>query len=142
MLIVRSLHALLHWLLIRAMFSLGPWLRFVLFSSAHLAMPKDTTRSSSVKRKHAVVEGHFDTDSDEDLDLDDGMLVDGHGRARKTHTVHVSQLKHKRANSLPGSLPKPTREELPVNNSLPKEKRKQARNVFIALSFHNFDHCW
>jgi hypothetical protein len=130
-----------HWFLICAMFSLGPWFRFVLLSPARLAMPKDTASSSSVKRKHAVVEGHFDTDSDEELDLDDGMLVDGHGRARKTHTVHVSQLKRKRANSLPGSLLKPTREEPPVNNSLPKEKRKQARNVFIALSFHNFDHC-
>ena len=37
-----------------------------------------------VKCKHAVAERHFDSDSDEELDIDDGMLVDGHGWARKT----------------------------------------------------------
>ena len=105
-------------------------------------MPKDAVSSSSVKCKHAVVEHHFDFDLDEELDINDGMLVDGHGWAQKTHTAHILQLKCKWANSLPRSLLKPTYEEPSVNNSSPKEKRKQVHIIFLALSFYNFDICW
>lgn len=92
-------------------------------------MPKQSPSSSSIKRKHAGIEGRFDSDSDEELDVDVGMLVDGHGQARKTCTVHVSQIKRKHANSLPGSLLKPACEP-PGNNSSLKEKRKQVCGIF------------
>jgi hypothetical protein len=44
-----------------------------------------------------------------------------------------------RANSLPGSLLKPTREEPPGINSSPKEKRKKVCDGFLVLDYHSAD---
>jgi len=74
-----------------------------------------------MKRKHVIVEGGFDSDSEEECDVDVGIAVDDQNRGQRTRDMHVSRTKRKRADSLPATFK-------PPSPRLPEKKRYQVLN--------------
>lgn len=101
--------------------------------------------ASTRKRKHVFTEGGFDSDSNEELDVDIGITVDNQGYATKSYHLHrqPTSSTSKTSDTTPGldsNLP-----HLSPNNTKPadapdapipmeeKRKRKQVR-IYIPLS--------
>jgi hypothetical protein len=84
-----------------------------------------------MKRKHVIVEGGLDSDSEEECDIDIGIAIDDQNRGQRTRDIHVSRTKRKRADSLPASLPT----FKPPSPLLPEKKRYQVFSFFFVFCF-------
>lgn len=92
-------------------------------------MVLSSVASNSKKRKNVFVEGGFDSDSEEEIDVDIGMTVNKQGYATSSRHLHIETTASKHTNRLSPLHSEHTEALKQPEASVPPEEKKKRKQV-------------